>query len=164
LRGWFTSEDNLCGRPQATVALGALRLPAPRCIGMPGACFERLPHHVSAGVSVDDARTKRRLWSYMVGSPGEVALLFTARLSAGMNTASCEGWDICTTQLVLDSCPRFRRSLPGELRARCYYCAIGACASYFSAVCELPCSIKGGCVCSSVSLSRIAEVATAGTC
>jgi hypothetical protein len=121
LRDWLASEANLRGTksgPQATVALGALRLPAPLCVGMPGACFERLPHNASTGTNVEDAKTKRHLWSYVVGSPGEVVLLFTARLSAGMNTASWEGWDICATQLVLDSCPRLRQGLPGGLTAR----------------------------------------------
>jgi hypothetical protein len=67
---------------------------------------------------VDDAKTRRHLWSYVVGSPGEVVLLFTAlKSSPGMNTASWEGWNICATQIVLDSCPRFRQGLPGGLAA-----------------------------------------------
>ncbi len=126
LRDWLTSDANLRGAksgPQATGALGALRLPAPLCVGMPGACFERLPHNASTGTVVDDARTKRHLWSYVVGSPGEVVLLFTApKSSPGMNMASWEGWDICATQLVLDSCPRLRQGLPGGLSARELLC------------------------------------------
>jgi hypothetical protein len=126
LRDWLTSDANLRGAksgPQATVALGALRLPAPLCVGMPGACFERLPHNASTGTNVEDAKTRRHLWSYVVGSPGEVVLLFAApKSSPGMNTASWEGWDICATQLVLDSCPRLRQGLPGGLSARELLC------------------------------------------
>jgi hypothetical protein len=65
-----------------------------------------------------------------VDIPGEVVLLFTAPKSVwGMNTRSCEGWDICVTQKALDSCSRFRRSLPGEGRVVCLHWALScACA------------------------------------
>ncbi len=132
LRDWLAADASLWGTkggPQATVAVGTLRLPAPECLRMPGACFERLPSNAATGKTPEEAKTKRHLWSFSVGSPGEVVLLFTAPKSVrGMNTRSREGWDICVTQLALDSCPRFRRDLPGECRLVCLHWAL-SCAS-----------------------------------
>jgi hypothetical protein len=123
LRDWLAADASLWGTkdgPQATVAVGTLRLPAPACLDMTGACFERLPANVATGKNPEEAKTKRHLWSFAVDIPGEVVLLFTAPKSVrGMNTRSCEGWDICVTQKALDSCSRFRRDLPGKLSCAC---------------------------------------------